>query len=226
MEKELKSAGSCIYCNQLFSQKEMARHLASHLTEKQKACKEKASLNYCHIEVESDEMFLHLLVKGDAQMRAIDQFLKDIWLDCCGHLSAFGHKNFKIKMKDLVEEVMEPRIKIYHDYDFGSTTTVFLKGHKHYLLNEKKEVILLSRNEPFKINCSLCKKKPAIYLCTECFNENEDDYTYYCEKCAAIHEDDCDAFSDYSKMPVVNSPRMGVCGYEGGHIDQDRDRIH
>ena len=34
---------------------------------------------------------------------------------------------------------------------------------------------------------------------------------------------ECSDFDDYASMPVVNSPRMGVCGYEGGSIDLERD---
>jgi hypothetical protein len=26
-------------------------------------------------------------------------------------------------------------------------------------------------------------------------------------------------------MPIVNSPRMGECGYEGGRIDKKRDGV-
>lgn len=91
--------------------------------------------------------------------------MKDIWLDCCGHLSAFSHKHFKVAMSHHVEDVFNPRIKIYHDYD----------------------------------------------------------YLYFCEKCTEKHEEECDGFVDYARMPVVNSPRMGVCGYEGGSIDTERD---
>ena len=220
----MKSEGYCLYCNKLFSQQEIGKHLATHLAGMEKAADEKSAVNYCHIEVEAAEMFLHLLVKGDAKMKVIDNYLKDIWLDCCGHLSAFGHKNFKVSMSHLVEDVMEPRIKIFHDYDFGSTTRVFLKGLKKYRLNEKEKVILLSRNEPLKILCTLCTKEPAAYLCTECFDG--DCYSFFCEKCAALHEEECAAFTDYSQMRVVNSPRMGVCGYEGGHIDIERDGIY
>jgi len=57
-----------------------------------------------------------------------------------------------------VEDVLQPRIKIFHDYDFGSTTRVFLKGIKHYQLDLKENVILLSRNEPLKFMCTLCKE--------------------------------------------------------------------
>jgi hypothetical protein len=217
MKKETKSEGYCIYCNKLFSKQEIGKHLAAHLSGMEKAGHESSAVNYCHIEVDSEELFLHLLVKGDAKMKVIDKFLKDIWL------SAFGHKNFKVSMSHLVEDVFEPRIKIFHDYDFGSTTRVFLKGLKHYHLNDKEKIILLSRNEPLKIHCSLCKKKPAAYLCTECFSDG--DYSYFCEKCSVLHEEECKAFTNYSQMPVVNSPRMGICGYEGGIIDVERDGI-
>ncbi|MDP3443585.1 MAG: hypothetical protein Q8T08_12070 [Ignavibacteria bacterium] len=221
--KEQKSEGYCIYCNELILKQEIGKHLSKHLSGFEKTANADGAVNYCHIEVESEELFLHLLVKGDAKMKVIDNFLKDIWLECCGHMSAFGHKNFRVSMSHLVEDVMEPRIKIFHDYDFGSTTRVFLKGLKHYRLDQKERLILLSRNEPLKIPCTHCKKKAASYLCVECYEG--DDYSYYCEKCSVLHEKECDAYGDYAQMLVVNSPRMGVCGYEGGSIDLDRDRI-
>jgi hypothetical protein len=196
--------------------------MRAHLAQREKKEADSSPVNCCHFEVEAEEMFIHLLVRGDAKMKSVDQFLKDIWLDCCGHMSAFGHKNFKVSKSQRVEDVMEPRIKIRHDYDFGSTTRVFLKGLKHYRLNQKEKIILLSRNEPLKNMCKLCKKMAASDICIECM---DDDYNYLflCEKCSEIHEETCDAFRDYGRMPVVNSPRMGVCGYEGGVIDLERD---
>jgi len=63
MEKELKSEGKCLYCDQLLSQKEIGKHLAKHLTKIEIDDKLKDTQTFCHIEVEADEMFLHLLVK-------------------------------------------------------------------------------------------------------------------------------------------------------------------
>jgi hypothetical protein len=54
-------------------------------------------------------------------------------------------------MSHKVEDVFETKVKIYHDYDYGDTTTVFLKGLKNYQLNSKEAILLLSRNEPLKI---------------------------------------------------------------------------
>jgi hypothetical protein len=183
----------------------------------------KNPVNYCHVEVEAGEMFLHLLAKGDAPMKIIDGFLRDIWLECCGHLSGFGHKNFKIKMKDLVEDVFQPKIKIYHDYDYGTTTRVFLNAKKQYQLNLKERIILLSRNEPLKIMCTSCKKKPAVNICTVCCYK---EMAFYCKKCSEKHAETCEDFADYAEMPVVNSPRMGECGYAGGRIDKARDGVY
>lgn len=223
MEKELISEGRCLYCGELFSQSEIGRHLGKHLALMEKDVTGKNPVNYCHVEVEAGEMFLHLLVKGDATMKTIDGFLRDIWLECCGHLSGFGHKNFKIKMKDRVEDVFQPKVKIYHDYDYGTTTRVFLSGKKQYQLDLKDKIILLSRNEPLKLLCASCKIEPAINICIVCCYQ---ELAFFCKKCSKKHAKTCEDFADYAEMPVVNSPRMGECGYTGGVIDVERDGVY
>lgn len=223
MKSELESEGKCIYCGDFFSSFEIKKHLESHLKKIVKQTKVNEPVNFCHVEVVSDDMFLHLLVKGEAKMKEIDNFLRAIWLDCCGHMSGFYHKNFKIKKTDLVEDIFTPKVKIKYDYDYGSTTTLTLIGHKHYQMDEKKNLILLSRNEPLKILCDICKKKPATCLCSVCLWESE---ASFCEECSEKHSSKCDDFGDYASMPVVNSPRMGVCGYEGGIIDKERDGVY
>lgn len=222
MEK-LKSEGKCFYCNQMLLQKEMGKHLAKHLAMKEKTDAGINTKNYCHVVVEANEMFLHLLVKGDATMKKIDGFLRSIWLECCGHLSEFGQKNLTIRMGEKVQNVFEPGTKIFHDYDFGTTTRVLLKGLKHYGLNQKESIILLSRNEPLYLMCAVCKKEPAVNICTTCIYSMD---AYFCEKCSKKHEKTCADFTDYSCMPIVNSPRMGECGYEGGTIDIERDGVY
>jgi len=223
MEQELKSEGKCLYCNELLSQAEILKHLAKHLAQMEKDATGDNQSNYCHVEVEANEMFLHLLVKGDAPMKTIDKFLRDIWLECCGHMSEFRHKNFKIKMKDMVEDVFRPKVKIYHDYDFGTTTRVFLIAKKQYQLNLKEPIILLSRNEPLKLMCVSCKTEPAINICAVCYYQ---EMAFFCKKCSKIHTKTCEDFADYAEMPIVNSPRMGECGYTGGTIDKARDGVY
>jgi len=218
---QLKSEGKCFYCEEMLTQENIREHLQNHLLQMTKEGNKKNLVNYCHIGVEAGEMFLHLLVRGSLTMKRIDQFLRDIWLECCDHLSGFGHKNFKIKMKDRVEDVFQDRIKIFHDYDYGTTTRVLLRAHKHYSLPQSDDIILLSRNEPLKLMCSICHKKPAVNICTVCWYN---DYAYFCESCSKAHAETCSDFYDYANMPLVNSPRTGECGYTGGIIDVERDR--
>lgn len=217
MERELKSEGKCLFCNQSFSQKEISKHLATHLLKMEKDDKSKSPEKFCHIMVEADVMFSHLLVKGNVGMKKIDNFLRDIWLECCGHMSDFKHKDFEISMTQKVQDVFETKVKISHEYDYGDTTSLILKGLKNYNLKLKEDIVLLTRNEPLKLICAKCGKQPAANICTAC------NWDFYCESCSTKHEKECEDFSDYAKMPVVNSPRMGVCGYMGGHIDRERD---
>jgi len=48
---------------------------------------------------------------------------------------------------------------------------------------------------------------------------------WICDKCADKHTEGCEDFADYASMSVVNSPRMGICGYESGTIDTERDGV-
>ncbi|NTW33223.1 MAG: hypothetical protein HGB12_11480 [Bacteroidetes bacterium] len=41
-----------------------------------------------------------------------------------------------------------------------------------------------------------------------------------------IHKKKCADFDDFARMPVVNSARMGACGYEGVVIDIERDGVY
>lgn len=223
MTENLTSEGKCLYCNETFSQKQMAKHLATHLLKKNKNEVGSHTETFFHIEVEAQEMFLHLLVKGSSKMKDIDTFLRKIWLECCGHMSGFSHKRIKVAMNLAVENVFVPKIKIQHDYDYGTTTTVFLKGHRQYELEGENKIVLLTRNEPLKIICNLCNKKYANCLCTVCIWEEP---SFFCESCTKKHDEFCEDFSDYANAPIVNSPRMGECGYEGGQIDTDRDGFY
>ncbi|MDR0835444.1 MAG: hypothetical protein LBN11_02540, partial [Tannerella sp.] len=45
----------------------------------------------------------------------------------------------------------------------------------------------------------------------------------FCDKCGKKHAKTCPDFEEYAALPVVNSPRMGMCAYEGGSIDIERD---
>jgi hypothetical protein len=68
---------------------------------------------------------------------------------------------------------------------------------------------LLIRNVPPVYECQECQQ-PAVRLCMECVYEDGAEGTL-CERHAENHPHE-----EYGEpMPLVNSPRMGLCGYCG-----------
>jgi hypothetical protein len=85
MEQKPKSEGKCLYCGKMFAKAGINRHLKTHLDEKTKTGKSGVSY-FVKVEVQKwapKEHFLSLWVNGEAKMQDVDQFLRDIWLECC-----------------------------------------------------------------------------------------------------------------------------------------------
>lgn len=162
---------------------------------------------------------MHLAVPVTAPLRKLDDFLRDIWLECCGHMSAFEINGVRYASERIDEEmstnaplsrVLDVETQFFYEYDFGSTTelalkVVALRGQG----TPKGAVQLLARNEAPQISCSECDAQPATQICAECACNGEGE-GWLCEACAAAHE--C---GEEMSLPVVNSPRVGVCAYSG-----------
>ena len=129
----------------------------------------------------------------------------------------------EIPMGKKAKEVFSKGLKLNYEYDYGSTTALEIITVEEFQNEAPQAIFLLSRNEPSKIICSSCNTKPANVICTVCSYEEE---AMFCSTCAMNHVNECDDFEEYAAMPIVNSPRMGVCGYEGGTIDQKRDHVN
>lgn len=174
--------------------------------------------------------WLFLEMAHSTKLEDLDHFLRKTWLECCGHLSAFtirdvryevetGSPDFMAKMFDDEESktmdaslgnVLSSGLVFHYEYDFGSTTDLDLKvlWEREGRLN-KKGITVLSRNEPIGFKCATCGQTAEV-VCAECGYEKD---ASYCGACAAKHE--C---GEGMLLPVVNSPRMGVCGYEGAGV--------
>jgi len=161
--------------------------------------------------------WMHVAVPVTAPLSKLDAFLRHTWLECCGHLSAFeiGDNRYASEpmegergMRASLSQVLEVGMKFLHEYDYGSPTALALKVvalREHCL--PKGAVQLLARNEAPQVSCQRCSIQPATQICTECAWNGEG---WLCEACAVAHE--C---GDEMCLPVVNSPRVGVCGYTG-----------
>jgi len=220
------------------------RHVNTHLKKIAEDPKAKKGGSFV-VQVKCFEFFLTLWVDGKATFGDLDQFLRHIWLECCGHMSAFIDREGRythpkaaeaddpfgffdsnpneVPMNTKVEKVFCKGKKLMYEYDFGSTTMLDIEVKTDYPVAADKKIVLLSRNEPLKILCDGCQKAPAVEICGVHIYEGEG---VFCAKCAKKHAKSCEDFADYAALPVVNSPRMGVCAYEGGIIDTERDGVY
>lgn len=206
----IKSVGECKFCRKVLSGSGMARHLQSCSERKKLVESEKKQAEIFLLKAGSNPFWIYFEIDALSTLEDIDNFLRDIWLECCGHLSAFeiGGTRYVSDPDPMFEDldmdvrlvnVIEPGFIMFHEYDFGSTTRLELKCISKREGMHKKKIELIARNNlpDFRCDCG----KPA----KEIFWDR-----LLCESCAKEQESD-----EEMSLPVVNSPRMGVCGYEG-----------
>jgi hypothetical protein len=217
----------------------MTRHLAKCLPAHEPAAetgKGKATRGKrFHVVVEgkySPSYWLHLEIPATAKLQNLDRFLRHIWLECCGHMSAFkleGQKRTRpslaslmtmdpmewedpddLDMEQRVGDIFRKGSKLSYEYDFGSTTALSIKvvGEREGLIDKPNDVCLLARNEPPAISCGLCHQGPATIIDME---NAYDESGWLCDACAEKEG----LSREEMTLPVVNSPRTGVCGYTG-----------
>jgi len=220
------SKGQCHLCGGTFSKSAMTKHLG---TCKQKEKNSKTSspgrstrqTEIFHLMVEgryAPDYWMHLEVPAGATLEDLDDFLRNIWLECCGHMSAFTieGKTYSVapmaefddeSMEARLDEILSPGMKFHYEYDFGSTTHLAMRvvsqGQKQF---KGKSITVLAMNKPPSYPCISCGKM-AAQVCTECLWSGKG---WLCDECAAEHKCGEDML-----LPVVNSPRVGVCGYTG-----------
>lgn len=216
-----ESQGKCSLCGAAYSKRQMLRHLSECARSDGKSV---AAVVQLRVDAPGTPFWLDVDVKANATWRQVDDFLRNIWLECCGHLSAFevGSVRYVVAMSDDFygpepnERSMNARLSaslppegsvFSYEYDYGSTTTLRLKvvARRHAPIR-RASVRLLARNGDPVWPCVECEQ-PASVICAFCFNESD---AFFCD----AHADD-HSCGEEGIMPIVNSPRMGVCGYTG-----------
>jgi hypothetical protein len=194
--------GNCYLCGKEIGKTAMKNHLLKNHADssgEQKSYLLKAEGRY------NKNYWIYFDVPVSTNLETVDKFLRRIWLECCGHMSAFSfgdHNDIRVSTK-LYN--FEEGTQLLHEYDFGSTTeTIVTFVAKTTRPSQKNPVRLLARNVPPEFLCCECGK-PAEYIDMEAVYEVEN--PFYCEECA-------DEEGEFL-MPITNSPRMGVCGYTG-----------
>jgi hypothetical protein len=228
-QRKPQSRGKCSYCGKSYTKGGLTKHLVTCKARKESntkaVTKSKAKPQKIFHIVASDyydkDYWLHIEIPAKSTLAILDSFLRDIWLECCGHLSMFkiheqsysvhpmteyGDKSMKFKL----EQVLRSGMTFQHEYDFGTTTYLSLQviGERESIV-KPNEIHIMARNDPPKIMCQECGENLATEVCSMCIWEYNSK-AWLCEKCLPKHGCEEDYF-----LPVVNSPRVGMCGYTG-----------
>lgn len=115
MAKRTVSKGVCEACHKEVSKSAMTRHIAG-CPETQKAGKSGRTALLHHLVVESPgatEYWLHVEAPASATLAHLDAFLREIWLEYCGHLSAFriGQQTYAVAPDPAAEQYTGTREK-------------------------------------------------------------------------------------------------------------------
>ncbi|MBI5668601.1 MAG: hypothetical protein HZC41_11395 [Chloroflexi bacterium] len=233
-----QSKGKCVYCDATYAKAGMSKHLQScnqrlQVIRQAEAGSKARPKKWLHLMASCEyapDYWLHLEMDAAKQLRDLDQFLRDIWLECCGHLSAFRIEGQTYSISPMSEygdrsmavalgKVLQPEMMFRHEYDFGTTTELVLKvvGEREGMSADKNRwFTIMARNDPPQIVCENCGQKPATQVCTVClWNEAG---AWVCDDCKIKHRCYVEEQDDYMFLPVVNSPRVGMCGYTGSEI--------
>jgi len=198
----------------LCGQRETATRMSAHLDTCAPAHDGKGAtqlLSRMRFEDELDPRYWLLLeVRTKAKLEKLDALLREVWLECCGHMSAFHLGRDEVPMGSEVDFLTRAgRQPLYYEYDFGSTTTLRAQIVGTRLGAPGRAAIrLLARNDAPTWKCVKCSK-PALFVGPFCVKH---DHCVLCTAHARAHEHVIEG----AYLPVVNSPRMGVCGYTGG----------
>lgn len=224
MSSTNKTKGTCNFCGRKLTSGGLIRHLKS-CDEREEAVaraneqnKKAPEQRLYHLQLKneySSDFWLHLEVNGNARLKQLDAYLRNIWLECCGHLSRFAIGNNvweeELSMNQKIYQLLDIDMELTHVYDYGSSTYTTIKtvDARWGKPLTRFPIFLMARNELPKVECDRCPKT-ARWLYDD-FNSYEEQ-----ELLCNDHKEEV-ATDEYDErlLKLVNSPRFGVCGYTG-----------
>ena len=141
MSASNKTKGNCEFCGRKMTSGGLARHLKScddrdkavtYANENNKKAREQRLYHLYVKNSYNSDFWLHLELNGNALLDDLDDYLRSIWLECCGHMSNFTVGNDpwgrnEISMNQKVYQTLKEDMEVTHVYDFGSSTVTSIK---------------------------------------------------------------------------------------------------
>ena len=222
MPRAPESRGTCLFCGETIVKRSVTRHLAKCpkrlelLRAADAATRPPETIWHLRVQaVGARGYWLDLEMAGSATLDKLDKYLRAIWLECCGHLSQFtigGWGGTVIGKARKANAIFESSATLRHLYDYGTTseTDIYAVDLRVGQPLSKHPIYLMARNNPPDFVCQACGQ-PATWLCIECVVEDNEKTGFLCDQHVQHHPHE--EFGE--PTPVVNSPRMGMCGYDG-----------
>lgn len=232
MARRQQSRGICAFCGKESAKGGMTRHLRSCAARAEAIAvadggpgRTEPIYHLQVLDAWAGYYWLHMEMRGTALLEDLDEYLRAIWLECCGHLSSFNlggvsytqifddGMNWGVqKAMDVpVGTLFDPGMETPYQYDFGTTSELVIKvlDVRQGKSLTPNPIMLMARNKLDPSVCVVCGA-PATSICQTCLWENEGADCTYCDEHAEDH--DCD---EPFVQGIYNSPRTGMCGYDG-----------
>lgn len=176
--------------------------------------------------MEKKEYWLDILINENFTLRDLDDLIRGVWVECCGHLSNFRIDGVKYEvsidedffifekaetMDIALKDVLKRGQKISYEYDYGTPTDLEITVKAHKKGNTLDQFWVVGNNDDLKHKCTYCKKRKAIYI--DPSTVYEESPKFICKRCFEELEDE--EIDDIYWLNVCNTPRMGVCGFDG-----------
>jgi hypothetical protein len=237
----IQTTGVCTYCQAACTRVAMLDHLkncpqrlarlANKMSGKPQAAEDPSwyPARLFHLMVYSsfapDTYWLHLEAPATNSLIKLDSFFREVWLECCGHLSdfqigdqiyarypdqEFGRDEKSMQGKKL-EKLLQVGDEFHYEYDYGTTTELTLAIVDEWqgeVMGKRPEFLIMAHNYWPQIPCDKCGRTPATAICVEC-NGGDWGKGWLCETHARSHP------HEDMLLPALNSPRVGLCGYDG-----------
>jgi hypothetical protein len=223
MPSRTENPGTCAICGETITKRGVSKHLDKCPKWQETLVAAEASKRpvetLWHLRVQDaydKDFWLNLEIVGSASLDKLDKYLRAIWLECCGHLSKFtvgGWGGIDVGKARKANTIFEPGLVLRHLYDFGTTSETDIKvvGFREGKATSKHPIALLARNLQPEMLCKQCDQ-PAGWLCLEClYDTDEPGMWFLCDDHVKDHP-----HQTYGEpVALVNSPRLGMCGYDG-----------
>lgn len=208
------SSGTCLICRAPITKRKALKHGIECLQTAGWPTGKKPSLIIMIQGQRSKKYWLIVLARHDALLADLDKLIRDVWVECCEHLSSFRIGGAMYDSDDEystdamavpLADLVSPGSTFSYDYDFGSTTSLDLKVIGESPVTPPDACLcLIARNDRPTIPCDICGGKAGFIL----DEPDEENAHYYCSKCLESTELD----PEYVDI-ISNSPRDGICGY-------------